>query len=492
MNEKIDFERLKQEFVAYLHDQSLDKLRSVGREIGVERATTKKKGVVIEEIVAVEEGVIPAVPKSKRGAPVKNDFADPKILAKVEEYRLAFYASQYEEDVRERPAFTRPNSDHFFSVRSGAVSDEGVFDTDVYIGQLTAYRGAYCLFPLDGNYAAQGDDLVVVPLSVVENRSLLEGDIVSCSVERRGKVRILNRVLCVGGRTSNFEKFSFDTEKTTYPEEKLRLSEYGKANLATKVLDLFAPCGFGERVLIAADGRKGQNDFILSLIGSLYRRTDLRLIVLSLSASPERAANLRETLNDDQIVTATFEQGAEHAVFAAEFALARAKRLVERHQKVCLIVDSFNSLARAYNASEKSNGGKTLACGLESKSLQYLKDYLGSARNFAERSSSLTVIGGLSLEGDDGADEMLRQELSDVATAYVKLTKDPTDVVPVVDFLACYTDEKLKLLTEEEREFVHCCLSSHLPRLGVKKFCEKLGANESVGATVYAMSEEKQ
>lgn len=492
MNGKENFERLKQDFVAYLQEQSIERLRAVARRVGVERATTKKKGALVEEIVAVEEGLIPVAPESNRGAPVKNDFVDPKILAKIEEYRLAFYASQYEEDVRVRPAFSKPHADHIFSFHSDEESAEGVFDTDVYVGQLTSYRGAYCLFPLDGNYAAQGDDLVVVPLSVVEGRSLLEGDIVSCSIERRGKVRLLKRVLSVGGRISNFEKFSFDTEQTTYPEEKLRLSEYGRANLASKVLDLFAPCGFGERVLIAADGRKGQNDFIMSLISAMYKRTDLRLIVLSLSASPERAAKLREALNDDQIVTATFDQGAEHAVFAAEFALARAKRLVERHQKVCLIVDSFNSLARAYNASEKSDGGKTLACGLESKSLQFLKDYLGSARNFAERSSSLTVIGGLSIEGDDGADEMIRQELSDVATAYVKLTKDPTEITPAVDFLACRTDEKFQLLTEEERAFVLWCLSTELPRLGVKKFSEKLGANESVGTTVSAMRAENQ
>lgn len=487
MNGEQNLENLKQKLLEFLQGQSIERLRSVARHVGVERATTKKKGELIDEIIAVEEGKIPPAPETNRGAPIKNDFVDPKILTKIEEFRLAFYASQHVEVSENRPAFSASKREgEIFAFHSPEFQDEGVYDTEVYVGQLAIYREAYCLFPLNGNYAELGEDLVVVPLSMIEKHNLAEGDIVSCSTERRGKIRLLTRVLAIGGRTQSMEKFDFENEPTDHPEERIRFSEYGRANLATKVLDLFAPCCFGERVLVAAEGRHGQNEFIMSLVSSLYKRSDVRLIFLTLASSPEKAADLSEVLLPEQIVSATYQQGLEQTVFAADFALKRAKRLVERHQNVCLIVDSLNTLARAYNATGNIEGGRTLVGGMESKTLQYLKDYLGVGKNFPNRSASLTVIGALSLEKESATDEMLRQELSDVATAYVKLKEDLSSFSSVVDFSATRTDRRLKLLSEEERAFVLHCLTNDLPSIGAKQLCEKLSKNESVVSSISA------
>lgn len=489
MSEVKNLEVLRKQLFDFLHGQSIERLRAVARHVGVERATTKKKGDLVDEIIAVEQGEIPVAPETNRGAPIKNDFVDPKIISKIEEFRFAFYASQHVDD-NSRPALVMKKKEgEVFEFHSNDYQEEGLYDADVHVGQLAVHRDAYCLFPLDGNYENLGEELIVVPLSIVEKHRLAEGDIVSCSVERRGKIRLLTRVLSVGSRVQSMEKFDFEKEKVGYPTEKLRLSEFGRANLATKVLDLFAPSGFGERILVAADGRRGQNEFIMSLASSLYKRTDVRLIFLSLSASPEKAADLREILEPAQIVTATYDQGLEHVLFAADFALKRAKRLVERHQSVCLIVDSMNTLVRAYNAAGNIDGGRTLSCGLETKSLQYAKEYLGSGRNFQNRISSLTVIGGLSLEGEDGADEVLRQELGEVATVCVKLTEDNPALSPVVDFSATKTDRKWRLLTDEENAFVQKCLTSYLPTYGRRKLCEKLSENENVATTMSALNE---
>lgn len=477
---------LRQNLTDYLWQQSIERLRAVARKVGVERATTKKKGELVEEILAVEEGKIPPVNESKRGAPIKNNFVDPEILSKIEEYRLSFYAAQYGEDTEDREAFSKSkaNDEGYLEFHSPDFRDVSAFDSELYIGQLALYRDVHCLFPLDGNYEQQGENLTVISASVVEKYGLKEGDIIAGRVERRGKISVLTRISSIGGRMSNLERFDFEEEKTSYPEEKVRFSDYGYANIATKTLDLFAPCSHGDRVLIAADGRRGQTEFITQLIGSLYTRTDVRLIVLSLSSSPERAANWKEVLGEEQLIVSTYEQGAEHAVFAAEFALARAKRLAERRQKVCLIVDSFNALVRAYDESEKSEGSKTLACGLQSKSLQFVKAYLGAGRNFFNRSSSLTVIGGMSLEQEDGADELLRRNLSDVATVYVKLKAKPNFLSPTPDFAASSSDRKWSVLSEEEKRFVLYCSSEYLSKMGEDALLTQLNTEDTIAATM--------
>lgn len=489
MNDGKMLTTLKEELLAFLHEQSLDKLRSVGRYVGVERSTAKKKGELIEKIVAVEEGSLAPAPETKKGAPVKNDFVDPKIMERLEKFRYAALSGRTRAE-NKFPYADLHTENNLFEV----CTPEREFDSDndftkaPSIGQLASYRGGYALFPLDGNVSDCGNELPMVLPVLTEKYDLREGDVLSCDVKERNKTKIVTDVFAINGVTSEKIRGKFADFVPAYPEKKIGLSTDKQADFATKLLDLIAPVGFGQRALVSADGRNGQKNFLDSVVYALRHRSDVRLVYLSVGESPEREREYKEALLAEQYVCSSFDKGAEHAVFAANFALERVKRCVESGQNAVLVVNSFNALARAYNATSLSLGGKTLSCGLESKTLQYLKGYFGSAHHFENR-PSLTIIGGLTVEKGEEADELLRRELGEVANAYIKLKRIPYSEHDLADLSQTITEGRERLLSDEEKECLTLLYRRLLPTDGEEGVCKLLSSNLNLRETLAQIKE---
>ena len=153
------------------------------------------------------------------------------------------------------------------------------------------------------------------------------------------------------------------------------------------------------------------------------------------------------------MVATSYEDEAVRHVFAAEFLFKRAKRMAEMGWEVVLIVDSLSQIAKAYNETDFSLGGKLLPCGLESKTMHYIKKYFGTARCFAEH-GSLTIIGGVSFGTGDAADDALYSELSSVANAEIRLSEELSRrrIFPAVDVALSYSECAEKLFNPQERE----------------------------------------
>jgi transcription termination factor Rho len=171
-------------------------------------------------------------------------------------------------------------------------------------------------------------------------------------------------------------------------------------------------------------------------------------------------------MKEGNLVATSYEDDPENHVFVAEFLLKRAKRFAEMGRDVILIVDSLTQIAKAYNETEFCLGGKTLPCGIESKTLHYIKKFFGSSRNFA-RMGSLSIIATAAMETGDLADDFLRNELFSVANAKIALSDKLARqrVFPAIDFGAC-VNEGETLTTDEEKEGEKCFYTKVLPRLG--------------------------
>jgi transcription termination factor Rho len=175
--------------------------------------------------------------------------------------------------------------------------------------------------------------------------------------------------------------------------------------------------------------------------------------VLLVGQSPELIADYQRFMLKGDLVATTYEDEAERHVFAAEFLFKRAKRMAEMGWEVVLVVDSLTQVAKAYNETDFSLGGKVLPCGLESKTMHYIKKYFGAGRCF-NGFGSLTIIGGVSFGTGDAADDALYSELSSVANAEIRLSEDLARrrVFPAVDVGQSYSECAESLFAPQEHE----------------------------------------
>jgi transcription termination factor Rho len=150
---------------------------------------------------------------------------------------------------------------------------------------------------------------------------------------------------------------------------------------------------------------------------------NLSVISVLVDQAPEAISFYKAQVGGENVLFTTYEDSPERQMFIAEFALKRAKRYAETGRDVLLIIDSLNALSRAFNETDASIGGKTLAGGLESKTIQYLKRYFGTARCL-EDGGSLTIIGALSVATGNPADDLLRAELAPVSNLEIVMSED--------------------------------------------------------------------
>ena len=419
----------------FLSGFALNALRSYGREIGVSNPTKdKKKNVLIDEIVAVLAGeVLPMMP-STRGAPVKNDFVDPKIHEGIKQIRKAHVKMGSWEDTMER---LHEIEEHPFLLRvsdSGSSKQKDTTLNEVYDGQLTTINGVAVLFPLD---CIDNGCKVVVPVELIRAYDLCEGDVISCRAEKHQNVLLAVIIYTINGlKVEYFRRGNFDGGKVCYPYQRIKFCQKNSPNtVVAKLLEWLVVVGKGQRGLVVAPPKTGKTTLLTDMAINAKRAND-NFVVISLlvDQAPEAISLYRELVGNVNILYTTYEDAPERQMFVAEFALKRAKRYAETGKDVLLLVDSLNALARAFNDTDESLGGKTLACGLENKTIQYLKRYFGTARCL-ERSGSLTIIGCLSTDTGNPADDLLRAELAPVSNLEIVLSEDLAKrrIYPAVD-----------------------------------------------------------
>ncbi|MGB1117417.1 MAG: transcription termination factor Rho [Parvibaculales bacterium] len=307
----------------------------------------------------------------------------------------------------------------------------------------------------DANYLPGPDDIYVSP-SQIRRFALRSGDTVQGEIrspkdgERYFALLKVNQI--------NFEepdrarqKVHFDNLTPLYPDSALQMeAEAVEAkDLSSRVIDIVAPLGKGQRALIVAPPRTGKTVLLQNIAKSISaNHPECYLIVLLIDERPEEVTDMQRSVKGE-VVSSTFDEPATRHVQVAEMVIEKAKRLVEHGRDVVILLDSITRLGRAYNTVVPSSG-KVLTGGVDANALQRPKRFFGAARNI-EEGGSLTIISTALIETGSRMDEVIFEEFKGTGNSEVVLDRKVADkrVFPAIDIMKSGT-RKEELLTDKE------------------------------------------
>src|SRR5579875_1405726 len=307
----------------------------------------------------------------------------------------------------------------------------------------------------EANYLPGPDDIYVSP-SQVRRFGLRTGDTVEGQIrapkdgERYFALLKVNQI--------NFDdpeklrhRINFDNLTPLYPDEKLKLEfdDPTKKDLTTRVIDLIAPLGKGQRALIVSPPRTGKTVMMQNIAHAIAaNHTEVYLIVLLIDERPEEVTDMARSVKGE-VVSSTFDEPAQRHVQVAEMVIEKAKRLVEHKRDVVILLDSITRLARAYNTVVPSSG-KVLTGGVDANALQRPKRFFGAARNI-EEGGSLTIIATELIDTGSRMDEVIFEEFKGTGNSEIILDRKLSDkrVFPSIDITRSGT-RKEELLVERD------------------------------------------
>ncbi|WP_022930766.1 transcription termination factor Rho [Treponema bryantii] len=241
----------------------------------------------------------------------------------------------------------------------------------------------------------------------------------------------------------------FENLTPLYPNEKLRL-ETVSTEVSTRIVDLFAPIGKGQRLLIVAPPKAGKTILMQKIANAITTNNpEVYLIVLLIDERPEEVTEMERAIKGE-VISSTFDEQATRHVQVAEMVLEKAKRLVEHKRDVVILLDSITRLARAYNQTVQTSG-KVLSGGVDSNALFKPKRFFGAARN-VEEGGSLTIISTALIETGSRMDEVIFEEFKGTGNSEIDLDRKLAErrLFPAINIKKSGTRKEELLLTETE------------------------------------------
>nr|WP_284690209.1 transcription termination factor Rho [Salidesulfovibrio brasiliensis] len=302
------------------------------------------------------------------------------------------------------------------------------------------------------SYMPGPDDIYVSP-SQIRRFGLRKGDVVAGQIRppKEGeRYFALLRVSEIGFENPAQSKnlVLFDNLTPLFPEEMLRM-ENGDKNYTSRIIDLLAPIGKGQRGLLVAPPRTGKTMMLQSIANSINaNHPEVDLIVLLIDERPEEVTDMQRTVRAE-VVSSTFDEPPSRHVQVAEMVMAKAKRLVERKRDVVVLLDSITRLGRAYNAVTPSSG-RVLSGGIDANALQRPKRFFGAARNI-EEGGSLTIIATALIDTGSRMDDVIFEEFKGTGNMEIYLDRHLAQkrVFPAIDISRSGTRKEELLLTQE-------------------------------------------
>ncbi|MFA6958021.1 MAG: transcription termination factor Rho [Thermoanaerobaculia bacterium] len=302
------------------------------------------------------------------------------------------------------------------------------------------------------NYLPGPDDIYVSP-SQIRRFDLRTGDTISGQVRPPKEGERYFALIKV--EAVNFEhpdvardKILFDNLTPLYPEQRIKLEV--STYMSSRVLDLVAPIGKGQRGLIVAPPRTGKTMLLQAIANSITaNHPEITLIVLLIDERPEEVTDMQRSVKGE-VISSTFDEPASRHVQVAEMVIEKAKRLVEHKRDVVILLDSITRLARAYNTVVPPSG-KVLSGGVDSNALQRPKRFFGSARNI-EEGGSLTIIATALIDTGSRMDDVIFEEFKGTGNMEVHLDRKLSDkrVFPAIDINRSGTRKEELLLERGE------------------------------------------
>ena len=308
------------------------------------------------------------------------------------------------------------------------------------------------------NFLTSDKDIYVSPVQI-RRFNLKTGDKINCVTrlphegERFGALLYVNTV---NGEEPGaaIRRPKFDDLTPVFPNERLRL-ETGRTELSTRLIDLIAPIGKGQRGLIVAPPKAGKTVLLKKIANAIETNyPDVELIVLLVDERPEEVTDMKRSLKDGEVIYSTFDELPEHHVQVAEMVLERAKRLVEHKKDVVILLDSITRLARAYNMVVPSSG-RTLSGGLDPGALHKPKKFFGAARNM-EEGGSITILATALVETGSRMDDVIYEEFKGTGNMELHLDRKLSElrIFPAVNLNKSGTRREDLLMSQDELEAV--------------------------------------
>jgi transcription termination factor Rho len=323
-------------------------------------------------------------------------------------------------------------------------------------GILDILSDGYGFLRTSGYLASEKD--IYVSMSQIRRFRLKRGD------EVRGQIRppkdsekynALLRIEAVNGDDPEIaqRRRQFESLTPLYPSDRLRLETKG-GSLTSRIIDLIAPVGKGQRGLIVSPPKAGKTTVLKQIANSITENNpEVYLMVLLVDERPEEVTDMERSVTGE-VVSSTFDQPSDNHIAVSELVLERAKRLVEHNRDVVILLDSVTRLARAYNLSTPASG-RILSGGVDSTALFPPKRFFGAARNI-EFGGSLTIIATALVDTGSRMDEVIFEEFKGTGNMEIHLDRKLADkrVFPAIDIEKSGTRKEELILLEEEAEHV--------------------------------------
>ncbi|MEZ0486483.1 transcription termination factor Rho [Fibrella aquatica] len=332
----------------------------------------------------------------------------------------------------------------------GIIDNEGVLE-------IMSDGGYGFMRSADYNYLASPDDIYVSP-SQIKLFGLKTGDTIIGSIRppKEGeKYFALLKVTTVNGKTTEEirDRIPFEYLTPLFPEEQLKLSTRPEV-YSTRVLDLFAPIGKGQRGMIVAQPKTGKTVLLKEIANAITKNhPEVYLLILLIDERPEEVTDMARSVNAE-VISSTFDEQADRHVKVASMVLEKAKRMVECGHDVVILLDSLTRLARAYNTVVPSSG-KILSGGVDANALHKPKRFFGAARN-VEHGGSLTIIATALIDTGSKMDEVIFEEFKGTGNMELQLDRRLANkrVYPAIDVMASGTRKEDLLIDRESLQRV--------------------------------------
>ena len=381
---------------------------------------------VVNEEAATKEEPDPKAEEAAKEEPDPNEEADPK----------AEEAAKAEPDPKPQPQQERPVV-------------EGILDIQE--------ENSFGFLRFD-NFLTSDKDIYVSPVQI-RRFNLKTGDKINCITrlphegERFGALLYVNTV---NGEEPGaaIRRPRFDELTPVFPKERLKLETEGR-ELSTRLIDLIAPIGKGQRGLIVAPPKAGKTVLLKKIAHAIEENyPESELIVLLVDERPEEVTDMKRSLRSGEVIYSTFDEMPEHHVKVAEMVLERARRLVEQKKDVVVLLDSITRLARAYNLVVP-NSGRTLSGGIDPGALYKPKKFFGSARNM-EEGGSITILATALIETGSRMDDVIYEEFKGTGNMELHLDRKLSElrIFPAISLNRSGTRREDLLMSQEELEAV--------------------------------------
>ena len=440
-----------------LQSKKIAELKQVAAAFGISGSEKMKKAEIIDALLALRE-----TQAAEPVTVVRRSAADIRAKAaaleesKAEDFQAQEGFEERSEDLQERqePQEFQEPQELQEPQESKESTDE---DRPEVEGILDLAEGGFGFLRFD-NFLTSDKDIYVSP-SQIRRFNLKTGDKIKgiSRIPNPGeKFGALLYVTTVNGDEPGVARRrpDFDSLTPIFPNQRLTL-EGRSQDLATRVIDLVAPIGKGQRGLIVAAPKAGKTVLLKKIANSIEKKyPEVEMIVLLVDERPEEVTDMKRSLVGGEVIYSTFDEQPQHHVKVAEMVLARAQRLVEHGKDVVILLDSITRLARAYNLVVPSSG-RTLSGGLDPAALYKPKKFFGAARKM-EEGGSITILATALIETGSRMDDVIFEEFKGTGNMELHLDRKLSEkrIFPAINLNKSGTRREDLLMSPAEMEAI--------------------------------------